>query len=145
MLVVETIAKIRRYHFVKGLGIKAISRKLGISRNTVRKVIRSGATEHCCKRTSQPQPQLGDHVLRLEDLLEEDWDRPRKRRLTASRLFELLQAEGYAGGYDSIQRFTKSWRAKKGKEPTGGYIPLSFSPGDAYQFDWSVNGLSWVE
>ncbi len=137
MLVVETIAKIRRYHFVKGLGIKTISRRLGISKNTVRKVIRSEATEHFYKRTIQPQPQLGEYVPRLEKLLAKDWERPRKRRLTASRLLELIQAEGYTGGYDSIQRFTKTWRAKKGQEPTGGYIPLSFSPGDAYQFDWS--------
>ncbi|HID30894.1 MAG TPA: IS21 family transposase, partial [Desulfobacterales bacterium] len=137
MLIVETIAKIRRYHFVKGLGIKTISRQLRISKNTVRKVIRSGATEHSYKRTIQPQPQLGEYVPRLEELLEEDWKRPRKRRLTAHRLFELLQAEGYAGGYDGIQRFTKAFRAKKGKETTGGYIPLSFAPGDAYQFDWS--------
>ena len=137
MLVVETIAKIRRYHFVKGLGIKTISRQLRISKNTVRKVIRSGATEYFYKRTIQPQPQLGEYVPRLEEMLKEDWERPRKRRLTARRLFELIQAEGYVGGYDSIQRFTKTWRAKKGKEPTGGYIPLSFAPGDAYQFDWS--------
>ena len=137
MLVVETISKIRRYHFVKGLGIKTISRQLGISKNTVRKVLRSGATEHSYNRTIQPQPQLGLYVPRIEELLEADWERPRKRRLTARRLFELLQAEGYPGGYDSVQRFTKTWRAKKGKEPSGGYIPLSFSPGDAYQFDWS--------
>jgi len=137
MLVMETIGKIRRYHFVKGLGIKTISRKLGISRNTVRKVVRSGATEHSYKRTCQPQPQLGSYIERLEELLEEDSKRPRKRRLTARRLHELLQTEGYAGGYDSIQRFTKAWRAQKGKNPTGGYIPLSFAPGDAYQFDWS--------
>lgn len=97
MLVVETIAKIRRYHFVKGLGIKTISRKLGISKNTVRKVIRSEATEHFYERTVQPQPQLGEHVPILKELLEEDWKRPRKRRLTARRLFELLQAEGYSG------------------------------------------------
>ena len=40
MLIVETIAKIRRYHFVEGRKIKQISRDLNISRNTVRKVIR---------------------------------------------------------------------------------------------------------
>ena len=79
MLVVETIAKTRRYHFVKGLGIKEISRKHGISRNTVRKVIRSGATEHCYRQTNQPLPRLGNYVDRLEELLEEDWSRPRKR------------------------------------------------------------------
>jgi DNA-binding transcriptional regulator LsrR (DeoR family) len=46
MLIVETIAKIRRYYFVDGKGIREISRMLGVSRNTVRKVIRSNATEH---------------------------------------------------------------------------------------------------
>ncbi len=41
MLVVETIARIRREHFVQG---KAIERDLKVSRNTVRKVIRSDET-----------------------------------------------------------------------------------------------------
>jgi len=35
MLVVETIARIRRAHFVQGKTIKAISRELGIARNTM--------------------------------------------------------------------------------------------------------------
>ncbi|MDO9042942.1 MAG: IS21 family transposase, partial [Desulfocapsaceae bacterium] len=54
MLIVETIAKIRRYHFVDGEGIKEISRKLSLSRNTVRKVIRSGTTSHQYQRDIQP-------------------------------------------------------------------------------------------
>jgi hypothetical protein len=45
MLVVETIAKIRRAFFKQGKPIKAICRELGVSRKVVRKVIRSGATE----------------------------------------------------------------------------------------------------
>lgn len=50
MLLVEIIAKIRRDHFVEGKGIKEISRKLCLSRNTVRKVIRSGTTKHQYQR-----------------------------------------------------------------------------------------------
>jgi DNA-binding NarL/FixJ family response regulator len=50
MLVVETIAKIRRAHF-QGKSIKQICRELRVSRNTVRKVIRSGATEFTYERT----------------------------------------------------------------------------------------------
>jgi len=46
MLIVETISKIRRYHFVEGRKIKQISRDLNISRNTVRKIIRSKETGH---------------------------------------------------------------------------------------------------
>ena len=45
MLVVETIAKIRRAYFVHGQLIKSICRELGVSRKVVRKVIRSEATE----------------------------------------------------------------------------------------------------
>ncbi len=137
MLIVETIAKIRRYHFVEGLGIKAISRKLNLSRNTVRKVIRSGVTEHKYERNKQPLPQLGKYVERLEKLLNKDMQRPKKRRFTSQRLFEVLQVEGYTGGYDSIQRYVKKWRLGHGKTSISAYIPLSFEPGDAYQFDWS--------
>jgi len=137
MFIVETIAKIRRRHFVEGKKIKEICRDLGVSRNTVRKILRGGATEHRYKRNAQPMPQLGNYVTRVEELLEHDWTRPKKRRLTGRRLFELLQAEGYGGGYDSIQRFAKKWREQKNREPVSGFIPLSFGPGEAYQFDWS--------
>ena len=41
MLVVETIAKIRRAHFVQGKPIKQICRELKLSRKVVRKVLRS--------------------------------------------------------------------------------------------------------
>lgn len=137
MLIVESIAKIRRYYFIDGKSLKEISRLLRLSRNTVRKVIRSGATEHRYQRTVQPQPRLGEHRRRIEALLESDWARPKKRRLTSRRLMELLQAEGYGGGYDSIQRFVKKWREEKGRGSGAGFIPLSFGPGEAYQFDWS--------
>jgi len=147
MLIVETIAKIRRYFFRDGRKIKEISRLLGISKNTVRKVVRSDNTEHHYKREIQPMPQLGVHLARIEELLEEDWDRPKKRRLTAMRLFELIQTEGYSGSYDNIQRFAKKWHEKKGKGSNSSYVPLKFAPGDAYQFDWShdmvvLNGVA---
>ena len=45
MLVVETIAKIRRAFFVQGKSIKLICRELRVSRKVVRKVVRSEATE----------------------------------------------------------------------------------------------------
>ena len=47
---VDTIARIRREHFVRGRSIKEIARELHVSRNTVRKVLRSGATEFAYAR-----------------------------------------------------------------------------------------------
>jgi hypothetical protein len=50
MLVVKTIAKVRRAYFVQAKPIKAICRELMLSRKVVRKVIRSDATEFRCER-----------------------------------------------------------------------------------------------
>jgi transposase len=137
MLVVETIAKIRRYHFVEGRKIKQIARDLNISRNTVRKVLRSNETEHCYERVEQPSPKLGPYTDRLDELLSENVKRAKGRRITARRMYEILQYEGYQGAYDSVQRYVKKWLEDQGRKPEHRYIPLRFDPGEAYQFDWS--------
>jgi hypothetical protein len=53
MLVVETIAKIRRGYFAQKKPIKAICREFRLSRKVVRKVIRSAATEFHYERGRQ--------------------------------------------------------------------------------------------
>ena len=92
MLVVETVAKIRRLHRVQGKSIKAICRELGISRKVVRKVLRSGETEFRYSRARQPQPKLGPWQAELERLLEANEARPRRERLTLVRVYETLRA-----------------------------------------------------
>ena len=74
MLVVETIAKIRRAYFVHGQPIKAICRDLGISRKVVRKVIRSEATEFRYEREAQPLPRIGLPVRHLRRVVDQGGD-----------------------------------------------------------------------
>ena len=57
MLVLETVAKIRRAYFVQKKPIKAICRELGVSRKVVRKVLRSEASEFRYERAEQPLPR----------------------------------------------------------------------------------------
>lgn len=78
MLVVETIAKIRLAYFVRKKPIKQICRELRVSRNTVRKVIRSGATEFSYDRTNQPRPKIDPWRSDLDEMLAEN-DRQPKR------------------------------------------------------------------
>ena len=59
MLVVETIAKIRRAFFHQKKPIKTICRELKLSRKAVRRAIRSEATEFRYERSVQPMPKLG--------------------------------------------------------------------------------------
>src|SRR4051794_31630343 len=94
MLVVETIAKIRRLHLVQGKGIKTICRELGVSRKVVRKVLRTGETEFRYRRTRQPLPKLGRWQAELDELLATNEAKPGRERLTLIRLFETLRERG---------------------------------------------------
>lgn len=96
MLVVETIAKIRRAYFKQGKPIKVICRELGVSRKVVRKVVRSGATEFRYERDDQPLPKIGRWRETLDQLLSENEAKSSRERLTLIRLFEELHGRGYA-------------------------------------------------
>jgi len=147
MLVVETIAKIRRAHFLQGKGIKTICREFGLSRKVVRKVLRSGATEFRYERTVQPLPKLGRWRDELDRLLTANDARAARERLTLIRIFEELRGLGYAGGYDTVRRYARGWQRARSAMTAVAYVPLSFAPGEAYQFDWSheivlINGVT---
>ena len=137
MLVVETIAKIRRAYFTLGKPIKEICRALRISRKVVRKVIRSNATEFHYERSRQPQPRIGPWRERLEALLEENESKAPRERLTLIRIYEALRDLGYEGSYAAVRRYAIAWREKRASAMADAYVPLTFAPGEAYQFDWS--------
>jgi transposase len=147
MLIVETIGRIRREHLVKGKGIKAIARDLKLSRNTVRKVLRSDTTSFEYERAVQPQPKLGPWRDQLDALLLGNEGKAARERLTLIRIFETLRGLGYDGSYDAVRRYAKVWRRERGATTAQAYVPLSFAPGEAYQFDWSheivlLNGVT---
>src|ERR1700755_3150082 len=137
MLVVETIGRIRREHFVQGKSIKEIARDLRLSRNTVRKVLRSEETSFSYERQVQPRPKLGRWKEELDRLLAANVEAPPRERLTLIRLFEELRALGYEGGYDAVRRYARAWSREHASQTASAYVPLSFAPGEAYQFDWS--------
>src|SRR6202521_4977934 len=147
MLIMETIAKIRRAHFAQKKPIKAICREFRVSRKVVRKVIRSGATEFRYERGKQPLPRIGPWRGQLDGLLLANEGKAARERLTLIRIFEELRGLGYEGSYDAVRRYAKAWRKGRGAATAEAYVPLSFAPGEAYQFDWShevvlINGTT---
>ena len=109
MLVVETVGRIRREHLVKGKSIKEIARDLKISRNTVRKILRSGETSFSYEREVQPRPRIGRWKADLDRLLTANAGNSARERLTLIRVFEELRGLGYEGGYDAVRRYARDW------------------------------------
>jgi DNA replication protein DnaC/transposase len=147
MKCVDTIARIRREFFVAGKTIKQIVRELHVSRNTVRKVVRTGATAFEYEREHQPRPRIGPWKAELDRLLASNENKAARERLTLIRLFEELRGLGYDGGYDAVRRYARTWRKAHASSSAAAFVPLSFAPGEAYQFDWShdvvlINGTT---
>jgi transposase len=135
VLCVETIGKIRRRRLIHGDSISAIARDLGLSRNTVRKALRSDGEPFEYRRQHQPRPKLGPYLATLEAWLEAEEKLPVRERRTAQRMFEALRLEGYSGVVDGVRRHMRAFERRQ--RSAEAFIPQSFAPGEAYQFDFS--------
>jgi transposase len=130
--------------------IREITRRTGLSRNTVRKYLASGVVEPRYPDRKSPS-KLDDYELTLTSWLFRESRRHRKQRKTARQLHSDLVQLGYTGSYDRVAAFARAWRAEqqdaKKTAASRTYVPLAFAPGEAFQFDWSedyalINGVN---
>ena len=67
--------------------------------------------------------------------------RPRKQKRTIKQLHADLVSLGYDGSYGRVAAFARAWqdeyRIQQQTSGRGTFVPLSFAPGEAFQFDWS--------
>ena len=101
----ESIRKIRQAYHRDKKPSREIARNFHLSKNTVKKILRSDVTEQAYCRTEQPRPKLRPFEERFKLLLAEDAPKLVRHRPSAQLLFDELQREGFAGGYDSVRRF----------------------------------------
>ena len=136
MLTVETIGKVR-LALEKGESQRSVARKYRMSRKTVGKIASSEETEFKYTRRKEIRyPVPGSYIERLGEILKEEAELPSKRRCTGKKIYEILQREGYSGGYDAVRRYIRTWKEEH-RSRKSAYVPLLFSKGEAFQFDWS--------
>jgi len=141
MLIMETIAKIRRQYYVDKKGYKTIARDLKLSKNTVKKVIKEDLLKTEYKRSEKKYRVLEEYTDYLSNSLEADSLEKQRRRRSAKQLYFEIMAQGYSGSYEAVNNFVNQWRRDKGIVKSG-FVPLSFLPGEAFQFDWSQEEIS---
>ena len=134
------LSVIRRWHFREGMPIREIERRTGLSRNTIRKYLRSGTVEPVFKVSVRPS-KLDPFAEKLSGWLKIEVGKSRKQRRTARQMHADLVVLGYDGSYERVAAFVRAWKADRQREQQtsgrGTFVPLVFAPGEAFQFDWS--------
>ena len=134
MITLEQYDQIRRMYYLEEQSGRQIAKALGVSRQTVTRALRSDQPPAYTLLQPRQAPRLGPYKARLDELLTENRRLPRQQRYTAHKLFQLVQAEGYAGSEASVQAYAVRWR-KANKRPAT-FLPLEFEPGQDAQVDW---------
>ena len=109
----------------QGLSNRAIARKLGIHRKTVRKYLETKEFPQyrSIERKSglEPYHKMIDDWLGTEDYL-------------ATRIYELVKKQGYQGGYETVKRYV---RIVKERRDRLAYVRFETAPGQQAQVDFA--------
>ena len=111
------LAKIRRMYFRDKLPLREIARQTGLSRNTLRHWLRQNEMREPAYPVRTSPSLLDPYKEQLVNWLRTDSHRPKRDRRTAKVLFQLIQAQGYPGGYARVALFVKRWREAGGAAP----------------------------
>lgn len=140
MIDVALLSVIRRWRLRDGMSIREIARRSGLSRNTVRKYLQGGVIDSKYPERKTPS-KLDDFADKLSAWLKTESAKGRKHKRSLRQLHCDLCALGYQGSYDRVAAFARNWKQAQHEAQLttgrGTFVPLTFAPGEAFQFDWS--------
>lgn len=100
---------IRRWHIRDQIPLREIARRLGISRNTVRRYLRSEVTEPAYA-DRQTTSAIDKYALQLSSWLKTEAGKNRKQRRSLKQLHLDLKELGFEGSYDRVAAFARKWK-----------------------------------
>jgi transposase len=109
-----------------GVTIREVQRQTGLHFNTIKKILaHPSPPEFRCPE--RPKPKIGPYLERIAGILEADKSMPKKQRHTALKIFEVIQWEGYEGGYTAVKDAVRALKRSSGEV----FVPLIHHPGEA--------------
>lgn len=109
MIDVAPLSIIRRWHLRDQVSLREIARRLGVSRNTVRKYLRTDTTEPNYSTRRTPSA-LDSYAFKLSVWLKTEANKPRKQRRTLKQIHADLCSLGFNGSYDRVAAFARQWK-----------------------------------
>lgn len=122
-----------RLSLIEGLSIRAISRRLQMTRKTVRKLLGRAPVRPPAMKELPRGSLLDTYDATIRKLVD---DTP---ELTAPGVLERLRPLGYTGGISILRDRLRRLRPRARKEA---FLTLDFAPGSAFQVDWADFGFA---
>ena len=132
----ELYARVRRAVQVEGLSERRAAREFGISRETVRKMLRYSIPPGYSRQQPVRRPKLEAWIGIIDQILEEDRTQPIKQRHSAKRIFERLRQEcAFPGCYTIVEEYVRHRKLSQREM----FVPLTHPP------DWrkSISERRW--
>ena len=109
MITMEMLGKVRRMYLRDKLSLHEISKRTGLSRNTLRKWVRVPEESVAPPRYQREQKptRLSPYHAALEQALKADAHRNKQNRRSAKALFAQITDSGYAGSYSRVTDFIR--------------------------------------
>jgi transposase len=134
---VELFERIRRDHDREGLSQRALARRYGVHRRTVRQALESAVPPARKLPEGRPAPKLGEYRELIDSWLKSDLEAPRKQRHTARRVWERLRDErGVEVSERQVRRYVRQRRRELGLPVDEVFVPLCHEPGAEAEVDW---------
>ena len=129
----DQVHVVRHKVLVEGQTQRAVARELGLSRTTVGKYVGQAAPVRKAESGPRPRPVWDKVAERVQAVLtaSAQWTGG-KQRLTATRLHELLVAEGHHVGVTAVKDAVAEWKRQRREV----FVPLTYRPGDLAEVDF---------
>jgi len=103
---------VRRKVLIEQVSKRKVMAEYGIHAKTLEKILSNPEPPGYRMSTPRPRPVTGPFLGRIEEILKQDRDVPRKQRHTAKRIFDRLKDEGYTGGYTQVKNVERLERRR---------------------------------
>jgi transposase len=120
---IELRRKIRN----QDVSLRQLERETGIHRKTLRKIRDNSQPPGYQRANPIEKTKIGPYLKRIKAIIESDKQMPKKQRHTAKKILEILQSDGFEGGYTIVKDAVREIK-KTSKEV---FMPLSQRPGEA--------------
>jgi len=123
----EEWMQIRQRVLREGVSKRQILRETGMHWTTLEKILKYPSPPGYCRTKPPKKSKIGPYLERIRQILEQDKHMPKKQHHTAKRIWQILQNEGFTGGYTIVKDAVREIK-KTSKEV---FMPLKHPPGEA--------------